>query len=236
MACDEPTACVTACGPTTRTMRLKCLTGNAANYFPPLINLDDEDTNLNEPFSEVFSSSVSNELPATTHSLPIDTSTSSANDAADEESQGPNILNLLGLMRKPSHSSFNDAESNEGSGQAAEALSPERCFVGPKSAKRRWAAMGMILDEGSDSEPPVLEPQNSMHRRPTRHCLEEAPSLEAQVELAGEGEESKLPVNEEECLTNTVREACTAETKPTGSNGSEDSVWPVLDSCIVLDS
>ncbi|XP_077483082.1 zinc finger domain-containing protein relative of woc isoform X3 [Amblyomma americanum] len=235
VACDEPTASVTACGPTTRTMRLKCLTGNAANYFPPLINLDDEDTNLNEPFSEVFSSSVSNELPATAHSIPIDASTSSANDAADEESQGPNILNLLGLMRKPSHSSFNDAEADESSGQAA-AVSPERCFVGPKSAKRRWAAMGMILDEGSDSEPPVLEPQNSRHRRPARHCLEEAPSLEAQVELANEGDESKLPVQEEEYLTNSVREECTAEAKPTGSNGSEDCVWPALGSCVVLDS
>uniref|UniRef100_A0A1E1XRR4 Putative tick transposon n=1 Tax=Amblyomma sculptum TaxID=1581419 RepID=A0A1E1XRR4_AMBSC len=236
IACDELTASVTACGPTTRTMRLKCLTGNAANYFPPLINLDDEDTNLNEPFSEVFSSSVSNELPATAHSLPIDASTSSANDAADEESQGPNILNLLGLMRKPLHSSFDDAEADESSGQAAASVSPERCFVGPKSAKRRWAAMGMILDEGSDSEPPVLEPQNSRHRRPARHCLEEAPSLEAQVELAGEGDESKLPVNEEECLTNTVNEECGTETKPTGSNGSEDSVWPALGPCIVLDS
>lgn len=60
--CEQTTAIVTACGPTTRRMKPKCLTGNSSNYFPPLISLDDEETNLNEPFSEVFSSSVSNEL------------------------------------------------------------------------------------------------------------------------------------------------------------------------------
>lgn len=248
-------------------MRLKCLTGNSANYFPPLINLDDEDTNLNEPFSEVFSSSVSSELPATAHSLPVDASTSSVHETVAEESESPNILNLLGLMRKPSHSSFKDTESDDGSAKATPASgSPERCLVGPRSAKRRWAAMGMILDDGSDSEPPVLEPQNRTVRpatRVARRCLDEAPSLEPQVELAGEEEESEpsaseeksrpsaseeeskpfaseeesKPFTSEDCLTNTALDECSAaETKPAGSNGSEDSLWPALDSCIRLDS
>lgn len=239
VSCNQTTAAVPACGPTTRTMRLKCLTGNSANYFPPLINLDDEDTNLNEPFSEVFSSSVSSELPATAHSLPFDASTSSVHETDAEESQSPNILNLLGLMRKPSHSSFKDTESDDGSAKATPASgSPERCLIGPRSAKRRWAAMGMILDEGSDSEPPVLEPQNRTERSATRvarRYLDEAPSLEAQVELAGEEEESKPPGNED-CLTDATLNECNVETKPAGSNGSEDSLWPPLDSCIVLDS
>lgn len=258
VSCDQTTAAVSACGPTTRTMRLKCLTGNSANYFPPLINLDDEDTNLNEPFSEVFSSSVSSELPATAHSLPVDASTSSVHETDAEESESPNILNLLGLMRKPSHSSFKDTESDDGSAKATPASgSPERCLVGPRSAKRRWAAMGMILDDGSDSEPPVLEPQNRTVRpatRVARRCLDEAPSLEPQVELAGEEEESEPSASEEksrpspseeeskpfaseDCLTDAALDECSAaETKPAGSNGSEDSLWPALDSCIRLDS
>ncbi|XP_065310106.1 uncharacterized protein row isoform X1 [Dermacentor albipictus] len=239
VSCNQTTAAVTACGPTTRTMRLKCLTGNSANYFPPLINLDDEDTNLNEPFSEVFSSSVSSELPATTHSLPVETSTSSVHEKDADESQSPNLLNLLGLMRKPSHFSFKDTESDDGTVKVTPAAgSPERCLVGPRSAKRRWAAMGMILDEGSDSEPPVLEPQNRTERSATRvarRCLDEAPSLEPQVELAGEEEESKLPASED-CLADAALDECNMETKPAGSNGSEDSLWPALDSCIVLDS
>lgn len=224
LECNEVTAAVTACGPTTRTMRLKCLVGNSANYFPPLINLDDEDANLNEPFSEVFSSSISNELPTATHSLALDASNSSAQEKAGDEaepSEGPSILSLLGLMRKRSLSS----ESAEVVGNTS--IGSERCLVGPKSAKRRWAAMGMIRDEGSDSEPPVLEPQIGRSlaggRRAAKHCLAEAPSLEPEVELAGEEEgEAKEGL---------------AETKPRGNNGAaEDSLWPPLDSCIALGS
>nr|XP_037278975.1 uncharacterized protein LOC119172092 isoform X1 [Rhipicephalus microplus]XP_037278977.1 uncharacterized protein LOC119172092 isoform X1 [Rhipicephalus microplus]XP_037278978.1 uncharacterized protein LOC119172092 isoform X1 [Rhipicephalus microplus]XP_037278979.1 uncharacterized protein LOC119172092 isoform X1 [Rhipicephalus microplus] len=249
VSCNQMTAAVSLCGPTTRTMRMKCLTGNSANYFPPLINLDDEDTNLNEPFSEVFSSSVSSELPATAHSLPVDVSTSSVHETDAEESESPNILNLLGLMRKPLHSSFRDTELRGGSAKATPTSgSPERCLVGPRSAKRRWAAMGMILDDGSDSEPPILEPQNRIVRpatRVARRCLDEAPSLEPQVELAGEEEDNEPSSSEEErkALANedgvpdvTPGKCSASETKPTGSNGSEDSLWPTLDSCIRLDS
>lgn len=44
------------------------------------------------------------------------------------------------------------------------------------------------MEEVSDSEPPILERQNSSDSSCADHCLEEAPSLEPQVELVQESQ------------------------------------------------
>ncbi|CAN7983568.1 unnamed protein product [Ixodes hexagonus] len=266
LECDQPTATVTACGPTTRRMKPKCLTGNSANYFPPLISLDDEEANLDEPFSEVFSSSVSNEFSGAHPTLPSISAALPPPPVVDRDS--PSILNMLGLMRRPSFSSSHE-DTNDASSTPSLPLATESAhfLAGPKSTRERWSGKGLLTGDDSDSEPPVLEPQNSINNghRNSNHFLNEAPSLEPQVELV-EGEET---VEEEELLggdephvelvegeavlSDSFTEQQMSATPPDdalkkegkeGEGGKEEGrevkmaekAWPELEPCIVLDS
>ncbi|XP_029849181.3 uncharacterized protein LOC8035649 isoform X1 [Ixodes scapularis] len=246
LECDHPTAIVTACGPTTRRMKPKCLTGNSANYFPPLISLDDEETNLNEPFSEVFSSSVSNEFSGAHPTLPT-ISTALPPPVVDRDS--PSILNMLGLMRRPSfsssHEDTNDAcnssmvNNNSNSSSSMPFLpQPAECSsAGPKSAGERRAAKGLPTGTDSDSEPPVLEPQNGADggRCDGNHFSNEAPSLEPEVELVeGEAVSSEDGFAEQQTRTTSPDE--TLEKGREEGRKVKEKTWPKLEPCIVLDS
>ncbi|CAN7980527.1 unnamed protein product [Ixodes pacificus] len=112
-----------------------------------------------------------------------------------------------------------------------------RSSAGPKSAEERRAAKGLPTGTDSDSEPPVLEPQNGANggRCGGNHFSNEAPSLEPEVELVeGEAVSSEDGFAEQRTRTTSPDEML----EKGGEEGIEvkEKTWPKLEPCIVLDS
>lgn len=89
----------------------------------------------------------------------------------------------------------------------------------------------------SDSEPPVLEPQNGADggRCDGNHFSNEAPSLEPEVELVeGEAVSSEDGFAEQQTRTTSPDE--TLEKGREEGRKVKEKTWPKLEPCIVLDS
>ncbi|XP_064471310.1 uncharacterized protein LOC135385750 isoform X2 [Ornithodoros turicata] len=221
LQCEEETARVEVSDPAPIHRNSTCSMESSSSPAP---SLDFESAGLNEPFSEVFSSSVPTDLASDMHApVPVHPLPSPFLELDEEEPEGPSLLNLLGLMRRPSSlSTFEECDSD-----LRKEENPWRTsrFVRPMCAREKrdvspTAAPTATLDtKGVESvepmgvgDPPSLQPESISET--TSSCSSvDAPTLE-----------SELRATEYE-VTSLER-----------PRFEQEKSWPILEPCIILDS